>query len=88
MPSSFWNPAIDPPSHPARDRAVDGGRELEPADQRVHDVIGEVPAVAGVEEVLGGLIRTGGGIANCLHRERPGRVRLGVMPDPPKKPRS
>src|SRR5215204_2539382 len=66
------DPAIDPPSHPARDRAVDCGRELEPANEGVHDFIGEVPAVAGVEEVTGRLIRTGGGIDNCLHRERPG----------------
>ena len=74
--------AIDPPSHPACDRAVDGGRELEPADEGVRNFIGKVPAVAGVEEVTGRLIRTGGGIADGLHRERPGWMRLGVMPDP------
>ena len=56
--------------------------ELEPADEGVRNFIGKVPAVAGVEEVTGRLIRTGGGIADGLHRERPGWMRLGVMPDP------
>ena len=65
------DPAIDPPPHPVRNRAVDGGRELEPADEGVHDFIGEVPAVARVEEVTGPLIRTGGGIALLLSSRAP-----------------
>src|SRR5215218_9963733 len=49
---------IDPAVHPALDRLSDRAREVSPAAEAHRDLIGEVPAVAAIEEVADGLAAT------------------------------
>ena len=63
--------AADTPAHPALDGGVDRVAEREPPDQLVDDVVGEVPAVAAVQEVADALGRARGGVGDRLGSDCP-----------------